>query len=234
MELNETIFCNTCERRTHHRSIHKYRNNEYKEELKDEFGRVYACPEGHDDWELIECLGCKSVSLELIEYFSEWADDPFSSPTRTTYYPERKLFSRQKPSWFGILTGQLRHEVSNFIIVAYTQIYELVESKKYLAALLTCRALLETIAVENGAENERTFFLKLEVLREKEFITPKQVTFLNESIYDAGSAAMHRGYNPNEKTVGLVLDAIEKLMHTIYIEPHSQLELQKEIPKRVR
>jgi hypothetical protein len=110
----------------------------------------------------------------------------------------------------------------------------LIEAELYLAALLTCRALLETIAIENGVGDVKTFRQKLEGLCEKDLIRNRQINFLDKAIYDAGSAAMHRSYNPSATTVTFVLDAIEPLIHTIYIEPLVHLNLEKEKPKKGR
>ena len=101
--------------------------------------------------------------------------------------------------------------------------------------MLTVRALFETLAIKHCGEGDlRTFNDKLSALVKADFIRSSQVDYLNKAIYDAGSATMHRGYNPSEKAVGFVLDEVEMLMRTIYIQPKVREELEQEVPQRER
>lgn len=232
LEKNESewIHCNSCGRTTDHVVVHKHRNSEFKEDLTDDNGSTYASIDGFKDWWMLECQGCKTVCLRFFEYFSEWSQ-PGDDGSRIVYFPARNVGSRTKPSWFAQFIEQQEIQ-GHFILIAYQQVYDLLESKHCLAALLTCRALLETISIEHGNGDGKSFEEKLKALRAKEIISSSQITFLNRVIYDAGSAAMHRSYNPTEESVGFVLDVIEKILHTIYIEPFINKHLLDEIPKR--
>jgi hypothetical protein len=230
-EKSEWLHCNTCGRDTNHIMVHNHRNKEFVEKIKDEMGRPYASVDGFHDWQLLECQGCKTVFLRSREYFSEWSEPWDEDPYKTAYFPRRNVGSRVKPHWFDTFIN-LDGVKGHFILISYQQIYQLIEAEKYLAAMLTSRALLETLAVENSGGDNRTFKAKLQALADKELIRSKQINFLDNSIYDAGSAAMHRGYNPSSTAVTHVLDAIEQLIYTIYIEPLVDETLQAEKPKR--
>lgn len=228
------LHCNECGRDTNHLQIHKHRSKDFTEEIKDYQGRVFTSVEGFLDWELFECQGCKTVFLRSREFFSEWwSGDPDEDPCVYEYFPVRNRGARVKPHWYQLFAGSDSLQ-GHFILISYKQIYELIETEQYLAAMLTARALLETIANENGAEDKRTFKQKLENLRDKEFIRSKQIEFLEKAIYDSGSAAMHRSHNPSALAVTYVLDAIEHLIYTIYIEPIADKKLREEKPKRKR
>ena len=228
----EVIHCNTCRRETEHKVIHSYRNKEFVEDIKDDYGIVFASIDGHHDWQMLECQGCKTVCMRSKEYFSEWLD-PYigGDPYLKTYFPPRNISARPKPHWAHIFES-IENLKGHFILTAYEQIYSLVESEKYLAAMLTCRALLETIAIENGDGDLKTFEQKLKALRDRGFIREKQIEYLNKIIYDAGSAAMHRSYNPSPQAVTYVFDAVEQLLHSIYIEPYVEMDLIAEKPAR--
>ena len=232
-DKEEWLHCNVCGRDNDHRMVHSHRNKEYSEDCKDGFGNVINNINGSRDWQLLECQGCKTVWLRLREYCSEWGWLPDEDPCEYTCFPPRNTGTRVKPHWFDTFST-LDNLQGHFILISYKQIYQLIEANQYLAALLTSRALLETIAIENGVGDMKTFRQKLEGLCEKEFIRRKQIDFLEKAIYDSGSAAMHRSYNPTATTVTYVLDAIEHLIHTIYIEPIVDLILQEEKPKRER
>lgn len=227
----ERIFCNSCGQDTDHVLVAEYRNQEFREPVRDGWGNIIAEIDGHHDWEMLECMGCKSVSLRQCQYFSEWCDPHDGMRTKDTYYPPRIKNSRAKPTWHEDLIG-LPGLQGHFILAAYEQIYDLLAFQNYIAAMLTCRALLETLAVEQVGDEHRTFRGKLEALKDRGFILERQIEFLNKSIYDAGSAAMHRSYNPTAQAVIRVLDAIEKLLHTIYIEPLVADELEAAKPPR--
>lgn len=228
----ENLHCNDCGHTTSHKLVHKYRNKEFSEDIKDGWGNVFTTIDGFYDWELFECQGCKAVFLRCRQYFSEWDNGPpDEDPCEYTFFPKRNTKGRVKPHWFETFTN-LSQLQGHFILISYRQIYDLLEAEQYLAALLTCRALLETIAIENGEGDLRTFEMKLQSLKNQGFIREKQIEHFNNAIYDAGSAAMHRGYNPSQKAVTYVLDAIEQLLHTIYIEPLVEAELRNEKPAK--
>jgi len=230
---NEWIHCNSCGRSTEHLLVHGHRNQEFVEEVKDDYGRTFTTIDGFHDWQLLECQGCKTVCLRSREYFSEWCDPWDSDPYKKEFFPPRTIGSRPKPEWFEMFAS-LEDLQGHFILTSYAQIYELIQAEHHLAALLTARALLETVAIENGSGDKRSFEEKLTELKNKEFISGKQIIFINQAIYDAGSAAMHRSYNPSKEAVRYVLDVIEKLLHTIYIEPIIENHLSQAKPKKKR
>lgn len=229
----EWLHCNACARSTDHTLLHVHRNKDIVEDILDEQGNRIDRVHGYNDWQLFECQGCKTVFLRLKEYFSEWHDAWDDDPYKYTSFPARNVGARPKPYWFETLS-ELDNLQGHFILVAYEQIYQLIESQNYLAALLTSRALLETIAVEHGSGDRRTFNEKLQALNENDFIRKSQIAFLDKAIYDSGSAAMHRSYNPSQAAVNYVIDAIEQLLYTIYIEPIAVGQLDTERPSRQR
>lgn len=230
LSKTELIHCNTCRAETKHRVIVSHRNKKFDEDI-EENGEIMANIYGHHDWEMLECQGCETVCLRDREFFSEWADPWEKDPTKKTFFPPRNVASRVRPHWHEKLS-KIRKLKGHFILIAYDQIYELLTAQNYLAAMLTSRALLETIAIENCGGDNGHFIDKLCALKDRGFIREKQVKHLNEAIYDAGSAVMHRKYNPSEKAVSYVLDAIEHLLHAIYIEPLVEVELKAEKPAR--
>ena len=227
----EWLHCNECGRNTEHSVVTSYRNKEFDDEVKDNYGRVMGSIDGFHDWEMLECGGCKTVCLRSKEYFSEWHDPYDEDPFKRAYFPARNNGARVKPHWFDVFIN-LNEVRGHFISISYEQVYALFESKQYLGAMLTARALLETVAIENCDGDPRTFEGKLNALHAKELIRSKQIEFLNKAIYDAGSATMHRGYNPSAEAVTYVLDAIEQLLYTIYIEPIADKKLAEEKPQR--
>lgn len=230
-EKFEDIHCNSCNRDTEHKFVCDHRNKEFNEDEVDEMGRVVFTVWGYHDWQLLECQGCKEVTLRKRQFFSEWSDPRDGSPFADSYHPPRRVKARVKPRWYDGLT-RVRGLRNSFILDSYKQIYSQMEDGHYIGALLTCRALLETIAIVHGDGDRRTFREKLVALKENDLLRERQIDPINTAIFDAGSAAMHRGYRPTLDVVNSVLDSIEALLYTVYIEPIEFEKIRNEIPPR--
>jgi hypothetical protein len=113
--------------------VYSHRNSETDEDVIDSVGRVIASISGHHDWQLLECQGCKTVCLLSKQFFSEWAE-PWEDPYVRTYFPPRNTDARAKPHWFDDLIEEPKLQGS-FILVAYKQIYSLIESSYFIAAM---------------------------------------------------------------------------------------------------
>lgn len=227
----DLVHCNTCVRQTDHKVIVTHKNKIFKDEIFDDYGRPEYSIDGYTDWVLLECQGCKTICLRSEQYFSEWftPGDPYR--TKDTYFPKRNLGLRLKPNWYDQLKD-IPELQGDFVLIAYDQAYELLGERQHIAAMLTCRALLETITVQKVGD-KGGFLSKLNRMVEHGLVLETQVELLNNQIYDAGSASMHRSYNPSSKAVGSVLDIIENLIHTIYIQPEIKKTLESEKPRRI-
>ena len=235
------LHCNKCTTITSHKTLCNYRNGEGEEEqyTGDEDNPYFV--NWHDDWYMLECQGCENIVLEKSYYLSDLdGDDDIS------YYPPLNTEVRQKPIWYPQFRSILHapHDYSDrpepFILQAYDAIYSSVNTEQTIPAMLTLRALLEHLSIEHGINGEGvktgkdkgSFKKNITALKNAGYITDRQAETLENTIYDAGSATMHRSYNPSKQSVESVLDILEKLIHTIYIEPKTVEQIETEKPER--
>lgn len=230
----QKIYCNECLSITNHKQLHHHRNQNQKESPKDEQKNSWGTVDSYCDWEVLECQGCENMTLKKSFYCSEWQlpinDTPY---LECSYYPPLNTDERQKPSWYENLVNILsKNQDNDFLLQAYNSVYKSLKHQLAIATMLTMRALLENIAIKNGSGDTGSFQKNIQFLERNGHITTKQSIILKDAIYDAGSATMHRGYQPSREILENVLDIIEKLIHTIYIEPRTQQRIQDETPER--
>lgn len=220
--------CNSCAQKTNHNIIHEHKNQDFEDIVSGGFSI-----DGHFLWQTVECMGCESVHLISKQYFSEWCEpnydnDPNYDPYFNKYFPPRNIKGRSKPGWFSIF-----QEKKNFSSIVHKQIYQLLEecSDVKIAIMLLIRSLLEAVVVAKAGD-AKTFNEKLKRLKDQNLITESDVTNLNKEIYDAGSAAMHRNYNPSLEAVNSALNAVEHLMFKLYFSEDDLNILKSEKPMR--
>ncbi len=224
-----TIFCNSCKRDTNHKILLERRNKEINEQVDDEYGEIFAEITAFDDWVVYECLGCEDLCLSSTYYHSEIHD--MHEPPEIIFFPRRKnsKYFRSKPHWYKDFLWKYRTE---FVSKAYEECYLLLDSTHYLSAMLTARALLETISIEKNRKDKGTFAKNIKSLQDSDFLSGQEVDILSEIIYDAGSATMHRKYAPNFEAVSYVLDALEIIIYRVFIQPEQVKKLKSDIPQR--
>ena len=220
--------CNSCSQETNHKIIHEYKNKDFTDVCGDGFSI-----DGHFIWQTAECMGCESVHLISKQYFSEWCEpnydnDPNYDPYLNKYFPPRNIKNRSKPNWHSVFQSK-----KNFASTVYEQIYQLMEeySDATIAIMLLIRSLLEAIVVDKAGD-ARTFKEKLERLRNQNLITENDVSNLDREIYDAGSATMHRNYNPSIEAINIALNAVENLIFKLYISDADTCILKNEKPQK--
>jgi hypothetical protein len=112
------------------------------------------------------------------------------------------------------------------------EVYSALHSDSRCLAMMGARTVLDLVFVDKVGD-VRTFGEKLKALEELGVIGAQNREFLSAAV-DAGSAAAHRGFKPNEKDLGLVLDIVENLLQAVYVLEDAASELRKRIPTRNR
>ncbi len=221
--------CNSCSQKTNHKILHEHKNNDFVENHQG-----YSI-DGHFTWQTVECKGCDSVHLISKQYLSEWCepnydDDPNYDPCLNKYYPPRNIEARSKPRWYSDFQSK-----KSFASVVHKQIYQLIEEcpEANIAIMLLIRSLLEAVVVEKVGDS-KSFKEKLKRLNELNLITENDVTDLDKEIYDAGSAAMHRNYNPSLEAINGALNAVEHLIFNLSFAKDNIDVIKNEKPPRIK
>lgn len=103
-------------------------------------------------------------------------------------------------------------------------------NEAYFLATLGARAVLDRVMVEKVGDRT-TFALKIGAFVEAGFATSSMRDPLLKAL-DAGSAAMHRGYNPTRNALNRIIDILEVILQTVYLSPEWAMELERATPKR--
>jgi len=92
------------------------------------------------------------------------------------------------------------------------------------------RSVLDMAVVDHD-EDEGPFGAKLSRLAAKGHIAAKQIDGL-KTLFDFGSASIHRGFAPTRQQVLDALDIVEPLIQSLYLHPNQTTKLARVIPPR--
>jgi hypothetical protein len=176
-----------------------------------------------DDYKLLRCCGCDSVSLRHEAFCSDSGEDP-----HVTSYPSAR--SRRLPQWIEGLAGVRFILSQTFVPSLLRQIYSAYHSRGYALAAMGIRALVEQVMIDKVGDNGG-FNVNLKKFEEAGYISKVQRDFLGTTL-ELGHAAIHRGYEPKEEDIRRSLDMTEPILETIYIHEGHAHQLEKSIPKR--
>jgi hypothetical protein len=165
---------------------------------------------------LIQCKGCETVRLKIVESFSEWEENQVS------YYPAP--VSRRMPDWLYRLPKDHRELV--------LEVYSAIHAKHYRIAMMGARTLIDMTMIDKVGD-VGTFEEKLKEFVLNEYTTNKQKDVLVSAL-DAGSASAHRGHVPSVDVVKAVMDIVEHVLHNVYIIERLAAQVRKETPPRIR
>ena len=180
-----------------------------------------AAIDGCNTWSILECRGCQNVTFVHTHWFSEDTEIGDEGPEpivhRDLYPPPPP---RPLPEWASEPWLSLTSE-DHWVVKLHNDIYAALSSGALGLAVMGTRAIMDFVVTPNAGEAGGGFAKKLERLCSEGFTTDIQAKILNAA-FDAGSAAAHRGYSPDEKDVCTLLDITETLLRRIYIDPMSE------------
>ncbi|PAT33118.1 hypothetical protein CLI92_04535 [Vandammella animalimorsus] len=142
-------------------------------------------------------------------------------PGPATYFPPR--VSRRKPTWASHY--DLPSEYLSLLEETYTALHA--DSRRL--AMMGARALIDTV-IRRNAGDQQNFSQGLRALAEKCLISEQERKIIEAAI-EAGHASAHRGHKPTAKDVNVVIDTVERLIHTEILAEQAR-ELKKSTPPR--
>lgn len=189
-------------------------------------GQQMLMDEGYGVWweneyQIIQCRGCKSISFRTRTYFSE-DDFDETDPHRIYLYPERKWSDKQT-----IETIFVPRPVS-FI---YKEVIKTYNNNCLVLCAIGLRALVEAIcnvlkiegAYVTNKKGEKILKTDLEGkingLIEKQYLTPHAGVILHTHRF-MGNGAAHEIKNFEKKDLLTAIEIIEHCMQHIFILPH--------------
>ena len=141
---------------------------------------------------------------------------------KVTYWPPPT--QRKKPDWAENLGD-------NVIRGVIEEVYQALNSGMIILASIGTRTLLDRAMFLRVGDPKGGFGRKLDLMVEKGHIGKDERDIL-EAITDAGSAAAHRGFVPNTKTLNTIIDTAENFLHREFVLKTAAGEVRTATPSR--
>lgn len=176
-----------------------------------------------DDHQIVQCLGCKSLSFRIASTNSEnyypISADEYEYGVSEKLYPPR-LEGRKG---LGNDTVHLPTKVRPI----YDETLTALAVQAPILAAIGLRALVEAVCQEKKAKGS-DLFKKIDSLVEQRVLTPAGATILHK-IRALGNAAAHEAKPHNDRQLSLAMDIVEHMLKDVYILPkQAETEFESE------
>jgi hypothetical protein len=184
-----------------------------------------------DTFDVLECCGCGGISVRHEHWFSEWdqiGSDPITGEPRITrgtkviYWPPPT--KRKKPTWVDDLDDDVLRRVID-------EVYQALDVGLIALASIGTRTLLDRAMFLRVGDPKGGFGGKLAKMFENGHIGLDEKDILT-AITDAGSAAAHRGFTPNTKTLGTIIETVENFLQREFVLKTAAGDVRKATPRR--
>lgn len=201
--------CRACARSTLHNVLHRS-----DVEPLEEDGTA------SEDYLLLQCAGCRTISMRHELHIEADGGEENQAASVVNFYPP-PIF-RREPNWLVDLNETDRDLLR--------EVYVALQNNLSRLAIMGLRAALEHLMIElNG--DKGTFTANLDALVECGAISVNQREVL-EVVIDAGSATIHRGFQPERQDLESVLDISELVFRQTFVDGPKAAELRRRIPPR--
>lgn len=189
--------------------------------------------DGVNHHRLLECMGCETVFYHLSASDSESWDfryNPITEkeevfyPITITTYPATPKEERPDWTWSLVSIDSSLYEIMN-------EVYDAQKGNSLILAAVGLRTALDRTAVILKIDPGHTLEDKLEKLIELGYVGGQELEVL-KIVIDAGSAAAHRGWSPNDKEFKNLLTALEQFIHRAVVIGQEPLGIAKSIPAK--
>ncbi|MCI5122598.1 MAG: DUF4145 domain-containing protein, partial [Candidatus Electrothrix sp. AUS4] len=194
------LVCRECGRDTLHSIICSY----------DENSSVNSV-DWHRKNQIIQCLGCETVSFRTVSTFSEdveydYTGDPYW-PETIKYYPGRAEGLKSIDSYL------LPYSIQQI----YKETILSIENEQYILAGIGIRAIVETICKDLNADG-RNLYEKIDSLKNKSIVTTEGAAILHK-LRVLGNDAAHEVKAHNSRQLELAMQIIEHMLDGTYVIP---------------
>jgi hypothetical protein len=186
--------------------------------------QTYENEQCHVTSTVIECLGCRRISMALDRYFY------VERVSKYEIYPAP--ITRRQPPWVLGLISNFHGEDKAAIGAILSETYQAVANGQCRLAAMGIRAALEQVMIATVGDL-RTFDDKLDAFQKAGYISLLQRDSMRATL-DVGDAAMHRGHLPSEEDLNVALDIVEGVFAPIFAHKDKAQKLGDAVPPRIR
>ncbi|EPP7629090.1 DUF4145 domain-containing protein [Providencia rettgeri] len=157
------------------------------------------------DYRLLKCNGCETIFLHITHtnsedfVFNPDYEDIHHTETYSTY-PDYKNKERA-PVWVERIQDRTLRNIMN-------EMYSARNSNSLILASIGLRTAFDRSSELIGIPADKPFNKKIQLLFDQGEISSKDMELLNV-LTDAGSAAAHRGWSPNEEQFDILLNILQ-------------------------
>ncbi len=200
------FICKECSKETFHKIMASYHEKGHED-----------CGRGNSvDWnvrnQIIQCLGCETVSFRVVSTCSEDYDhDDEGNPCYVEdvkYYPGRSENLKA-------FTSYLLPENVQYI---YRETILAIENEQNILAGIGIRALIETVCKDLNASG-KNLYKKINWLKETSIVTKEGMEALHK-LRVLGNDAAHEVKAHNIQQLSIAIQIIEHMLEGTYIIPH--------------
>jgi hypothetical protein len=149
-------------------------------------------------------------------------DDPHGGDRETLFFPPR--VSRQKPAWLT------QHPELNDYIDLFEEVYTALHADSRRLAMMGARAVIDLAVARMLCHDPGTFTEGMNELVAAKRLSDEERALI-DAAFDAGSAAMHRGHQPEVDDVNTAIDIVERVVHAEVLKKKAKA-LADATPKR--
>jgi hypothetical protein len=191
---------------------------------------------------ILRCLGCDRRYVRSIELFSEdtdYVEDPVTgelveeAQERVSYWPSQIKSSspirRARPEWMWVWSELAIKYEELFRLLS--ELYDALDNNLPILATIGMRTVFDCASALLGADPRQKFAEKLKELVAGNKIGGEEKEIL-AVLADAGSAAAHRGWKPEDAEIRTLMTALEHFLHRAFVLKHEIRQLGRAIPPR--
>jgi hypothetical protein len=236
------IYCSRCGGETNHVVL---------KSATSQGSEVVAVIDGHtetidwsDDYQIIQCQGCETISFRHLSWFSEAEEyyglDNYSDGTTTRLYPKRSKDTRPIRDYYNVPPILRR---------IYRESLDCFNNDSFTLCAAGLRAIVEGLCSTQGVTDgpvevkkkdgttiiQRSTSLqgKIAGLKEKGILTESQIAILHEHRY-LGNEAVHELSSPSQDELALAIEILEHTLEGLYELPDKVDELRTRKANRLR
>jgi len=203
--------CNHCGLKTNHSILLNYHDSWQEYEIGyPNYEDGYSI-DGHDDYQIIKCNGCNTITFRKNRWCSEFQDE-VDNDSYEELYPQseksRKQFSNMP---FNLNT------IYEETVVAFN-------SNNFILCAIGIRAMIEGICQDKRIE-ARTLQEKIAKCKENGLISQHQQDALHLLRF-LGNSAAHELQKPTEIEINAAFDIIEHMIEDLYELPEKSKQIK--------
>lgn len=199
------FVCRNCQRETSHWPI-------ANGEVRDSARPLEGVATSYQTFQVVQCRECRSTTYCIHTHIHPgFGGDSYIEST--SYHPP--LPFRTKPVWYNKLPELYR--------LILDEIYQALDNRLFFLASSGTRTALDMLIVQKIGDIG-SFKDKIERLLSEGMIDSTERDMLL-AVIDAGSAAAHRNYRPDDEKINHMMDILEEIFYKMIVDPERKQDL---------